>query len=109
MSVLAPMAAVVALLMQVPSSIPATFTGVFRAVESGHIVIEVENGSSMRMYTTHSTKFVRDGKPSKASEFHDGDPVQVDAERDATMNLVAVRVEAIKPKPKPPDSEEKRN
>jgi hypothetical protein len=95
--------AILALLLQSPPipSIPATFTGVFRGTESGRIVIEVENGQSMRMFVTGSTKFIRDGKPSKSSQFHDGDAVSVDAERDARMNLVALRVEAVPPKPKP--------
>ena len=94
--------AVLALLLQVPPpSIPATFSGIFRGTETGRVVIEVENGQNMRMFVTGSTKFIRDGKPSKASQFHDGDSVTVDAERDARMNLVAVRVEAVKPKAKP--------
>lgn len=104
MSLLASIA-VFALLLQVPPpSVPATFAGVFRGTESGRVVIEVENGQNMRMFVTGSTKFIRDGKPSKASQFQDGDPVTVDAVRDARMNLVALRVEAVKPKaPKPDD------
>jgi len=93
-------------LLQVPPpspSIPATFTGVYRGMESGRVVIEVDNGNSMRMFVTNSTKFVRDGKPSKASQFHDGDPVSVDAERDIRMNLVALRVTAVKPGPPDPE------
>jgi hypothetical protein len=88
-------------LMQVQPPVPsmiATFNGVYRGTESGRIVIEVENGQSMRMFVTGSTKFFRDGKPSKASQFKDGDPVTVDATRDVRMNLVAVRVETGKPK-----------
>jgi len=79
------------------STPPATFNGVYRGMESGRLVIEVENGQNMRMFTTGSTKFIRDGKRAKASDFHDGDAVSVDAERDMRMNLVAVRVEAVKP------------
>ena len=94
--------AVLFALLQIPPSVPATFSGIYRGIESGRVVIEVESGQNMRMFTTSSTKFIRDGKPSKASQFHDGDPVTVDAERDARMNLVALRVEAVKPKaPKP--------
>ena len=103
MSLLTSIAVLIALL-QVPAPIPATFNGVFRSIESGYLVIEVENGSSMRMFTTRSTKFVREGKPAKASDFHDGDAVSVDAQRDARMNMVAVRVEAVRAKPpKPPE------
>lgn len=94
--------AVLVALWQVPAPIPATFTGVFRSIESGRLVIEVESGESMRMFMTRSTKFIRDGKSVKAADFHDGDPVTVDAERDARMNMVAVKVEALKPKPTPP-------
>jgi len=90
----------IALLLQQPqpTGIPATFTGTFKMAERGRIVVEVENGETMRMYITRSTKFLRDGKPAKVSDFHDGDKVVVDAERDVRMNLIAVRVEAEKPK-----------
>jgi len=104
MNLLASIAVLFALLQapQVPVSIPATFSGIYRGIESGRVVIEVESGQSMRMFVTSSTKFIRDGKASKASQFHDGDPVTVDAQRDMRMNLVALRVEAVKPKaPKP--------
>lgn len=96
MNLLASFAVLLALLQSPP---PATFTGVFRGMESGRIVVEVEGGQNMRMFVTGSTKFIRDGKKAKASEFQDGDPITVDAERDLRMNLVAVRVEETKPKP----------
>lgn len=101
--------AVLFALMQVPT-VPATFTGVYRGMESGRMVIEVGPDQNMRMFITGSTKFIRDGKKSKASEFHDGDAVTVDAERDLRMNLVALRVEAVPPKAsKPPGDAEKPN
>jgi len=84
---------------QVPVSVPATFNGIYRGMESGRLVVEVESGQNMRMFTTSSTKYIREGKPSKASQFHDGDRVTVDAERDMRMNLVALRVEAVPPRP----------
>lgn len=100
--------AVLFALLQVPSA-PATFTGVYRGVESGHVIIEVGPDRNMRMFVTGSTKFIRDGKKSKASEFHDGDNVTVEAERDLRMNLVALRVEMLPEKaPKPPGDEEKK-
>jgi hypothetical protein len=86
-------------------TVPATFTGIFRGIESGHVVIEVDSGQNMRMFVTGSTKFIRDGKPSKANQFHDGDAVSVEAQRDLRMNLVALRVEAVKPKTPKPDGE----
>jgi hypothetical protein len=93
-------------LLQAPKQVPATFAGTFQGVESGgHLVLEVEGGHQLRMFVIGSTKFIRDGKTVKSSEFHDGDPVTVDAERDARMNLVALKVEAAKPKP--PGSKEK--
>lgn len=97
--------ALVFALMQAPPSVPATFDGVFRGIESGRLIIQVENGQNMRMFITGSTKFIRDGKRSKASEFHDGEPVTVDAERDARMNLVALRVEAAPPRPPRPQGD----
>jgi hypothetical protein len=95
-----------ALLLQQPqpTGIPATFAGTFKTAEHGRIVVEVENGETMRMYVTHSTKYFRDGKPAKLSNFQNGDRVSVDAERDVRMNLVAVRVEAVK---QPPNSNPK--
>ncbi len=100
MSLAVHIAALFTLLMQaVP---PATFTGTFRAIESGHVVVEVENSQTIRMFITSGTKFVRDGKKAKPSDFHDGDAVEVDAERDARMNMVAKRVEAVKPVPPAP-------
>jgi hypothetical protein len=93
-------------LLQAPKQIPATFTGVFRGIESGgHLVLEVEGGHQLRMFVIGSTKFIRDGKSVKSETFHDGDAVSVDADRDARMNLVALRVEAKKPVP--PTSKEK--
>jgi hypothetical protein len=92
--------AVLFALLQIPSA-PATFTGVYRGVESGHVIVEIGPDRNMRMFVTGSTKFIRDGRKSKASEFHDGDYVTVDAERDLRMNLVALRVELTPPeKPK---------
>jgi|SRR5580693_6367016 hypothetical protein len=101
MNLLASLTVLLSLMQVLPPAI-ATFTGLYRGTESGRIVIEVDNGQSMRMFVIGSTKFIRDGKPSKASQFHDGDAVTVDTTRDVRMNLVAVRVE-LKPKaPKPP-------
>src|SRR5580704_17620857 len=104
MNLLASIAVLLALL-QAPPSVPATFNGVYRGVESGRVVIEVANGQNMRMFVTGSTKFIRDGKKSKASEFQDGDPVTEDAERDMRMNLVALRVEVVMPVVRKPDAE----
>jgi hypothetical protein len=85
-----------------PTGIPATFSGTFKTAEKGRIVVEVEDGETMRMYVTHSTKYFRDGKPAKLNEFQNGDRVNVDAERDVRMNLIAVRVEAVGQPPKNP-------
>ncbi len=90
-----------ALCCQVVSAV-ASFDGVFKAVEKGFVEIQVDSGDVMRMYLTHSTKFIRDGKPAKAADFHEGDKVTAEATRDARMNLLAVRIESRKndtPKP----------
>ena len=84
-------------MLQTPPAI-ATFDGTFKSADKKYLIIAVEDGQTMRMYITHSTKFVRGGKPAHASDFHEGDPVTVDAERDARLNLLAVRVETKKPK-----------
>lgn len=80
----------------------ATFAGAFKSADKKFLTITVEEGQIMRMYITGSTKFIRDGKPAKASDFHPDENVTVDASRDARFNLLAVRVEAVKPAPKAP-------
>jgi hypothetical protein len=78
----------------------ATFDGVFKTADKKFIEIQVESGDTMRMYITHATKFIRDGKAVKASDFHDGDKVTADATRDVRLNLLAVKIEN-KPDAKP--------
>jgi hypothetical protein len=81
----------------------ATFTGIFKIIDKKFLTIEVEEGQTMRMYVTGSTKFFRDGKPAKASDFHTDESVTVDASRDARFNLLAVRVEHLSKPTKAPD------
>lgn len=78
----------------------ATFNGKFKAADKKYITVDVEDGQSMRMFITSSTKFVHDGKPAKASDFVADEGVTVDAARDAHMNLLAVKVENL-PSTKP--------
>lgn len=73
----------------------ATFNGTFKSADKKFITIAVEDGQTMRMYITGSTKFIREGKPAKVSDFHTDERVTVDASRDARLNLLAVRVEAL--------------
>lgn len=70
----------------------ATFDGKFKSADKKYITIELEDGNTMRMYITGSTKFFRDDKPVKVSDFQVDDRVTVDASRDARLNLLAVRV-----------------
>jgi hypothetical protein len=91
-------AALLLALLQAPAGAIATFSGIFKSADKKYVYVEVEEGESMRMYITRMTKFVRDGKPARASDFHDGDKVDVDAERDVQLNMLAVRIEAKKPK-----------
>jgi len=84
----------------------ATFTGAFKSADKKFLFLEVEDGNTMRMYITGSTKFIRDDKPAKASDFHPGENVTVDASRDARLNLLAVRVATVPakaPDKKPPE------
>ncbi len=81
------------LLQAPPGPAIATFTGVFKSADKKYVVLALENGETMRMYITRRTRFIRDAKPARPSDFHDGEDVDVDAERDARMNLLAVRVE----------------
>lgn len=85
----------------VPDAV-ATFDGVFKSADKKFLEIQVDDsGDVMRMYITRTTKFIRDGKTVKPSDFHDGDKVTADATRDARLNLLAVKVEIKKPEEKP--------
>jgi hypothetical protein len=85
----------------------ATVNGTFKSADKKFVTVQVENDQLMRMFITGSTKFIRDGKPAKASEFELGETVVVDTTRDQRMNLLAVRIELVKPdgKPKPEPTE----
>ena len=73
----------------------ATFNGAFKSADKKYLTIELEEGNTMRMSITGSTKFFRDDKPAKASDFHPGENVTVDASRDARLNLLAVRIATV--------------
>lgn len=81
----------------------ATFDGTFKSADKKYLTIEVEEGQAMRMYITGSTKFFRDDKEVKAADFHPDEKVTVEASRDARLNLLAVRVIAVKPREKKSD------
>ena len=83
----------------------ATFNGKFKSADKKFLTIEVEEGQTMQMHITGSTKFVRDGKPAKAADFHADESVIVDASRDTLLNLLAVRVEAVAAKAAEPKAE----
>lgn len=78
----------------------ATFEGKFKSADKKYITIELDEGQTMRMYITGSTKFFRDDKAAKAGDFKTDERVSVDASRDQRMNLLAVRVAKVEPKPK---------
>jgi hypothetical protein len=78
----------------------ATFHGTFKSADKKYLMIDVEDGNTMRMFVK-GAKFILDGKPAKAAQFHTGDKVTVDAARDTLMNLVAVRVTAAPAKKAP--------
>lgn len=88
----------------------ATITGTFKSADKKYIFIDVEDGNTMRVYITGSTKFFRDDKQVKVSDFHQGDSVSVDISRDNRLNMLAVRVTAVPPKPdkKAPEPEHDR-
>lgn len=87
------------------TSAVATFTGAFKSADKKYLFLEVGDGNTMRMYITGSTKFIRDDKPAKASDFHAGENVTVDAASDLRLNLLVVRVAAVpvKAPAKPPE------
>ena len=83
----------------------ATFEGKFKSADKKYVTIELDEGQTMRMFVTGSTKFFRDDKPAKPADFHTDERVAVDASRDGRMNLLAVRVMTVQPKPKPKSAE----
>ena len=84
------------MMFQADTAAVATFKGEFKSADKKFLFVEVEDGQTMRMYITRATKFIRDGKPAKAADFQSGEKVNVDAERDARMNMLAVKIEKIK-------------
>ena len=70
----------------------ATIDGVFKTADKKFVEVQVESGDIMRMYITGKTKFIREGKAVKSSEFHDGEKVTADATRDARLNMLAVKI-----------------
>ena len=88
-------------LQPVPNAV-ATFDGTFKVSNGKFIEVQMESGETLRMYLTRATKFIRDGKPTKAATFHEGDKVTIDAERDVRFNLLAVKLEAVKSEPAKP-------
>jgi hypothetical protein len=73
----------------------ATFTGSFKSADKKFLFLDLEDGNTMRMYITSATKFFRDDKPAKISDFHSGENITVDVSRDARLNLLAVRVAVV--------------
>lgn len=71
----------------------ATIDGSFKSADKKHVFIEVEDGQVMQMFITGATKFIKDDKQVKASDFQSGEAVTVDAMRDARFNLIAVKVQ----------------
>lgn len=90
----------IAPMLQVPN-VPASFEGVFKSADKKFVIVQVEGGENMRAYATRSTKYVRDGKPAHAADFHTGEKVVLEAERDVRLNLVATKLELAKGKPSP--------
>jgi len=76
----------------------ASFTGTFKSADKKYLFIDLEDGNTMRMFITGATKFFRDDKPAKVSDFHQGDSVAVDVSRDNRLNMLAVRVTTVPPK-----------
>ena len=86
-------------LREAPQAAVATFDGVFKIADKKYVTVAVENNQTMRLYLTGKTQFFREGKPAKVSDFQNGDPITIDAERDARMNMLAVRIELAKQSP----------
>ena len=80
------------LLLQAEPRAVATFDGVWKSGDRKQIYIAVESGETLRMLVTGATKFVRGRKPARITEFHEGEKISVDAERDLMMNMLVVRV-----------------
>ena len=81
------------LLLQAEPRAIATFDGAWKSGDRKQLYLAVDSGETMRMLVTRTTRFFRAGQPARVTDFHEGDNVTVDAERDLYMNLLAVRVE----------------
>lgn len=80
----------------------ASFNGTLKSADKKWLILAVENGESLKMFVTSKTRFLRDGKAAKPADFHDGEAVVVDAERDVRLNMIAVKVEfPVKTPPEP--------
>ncbi len=93
-------------LSDVPLNAVATFDGVFKTASKKFVEIQLPTGDTMRMYITKDTKFVKDGKTVASKAFEDGDKVTAEAERDARMNMLAVKIQSP-PQPAEPAAEKK--
>ena len=87
------------MLLQVNTDAIASFSGTLKSADKKWVILAMDEGQTLRMFVTAKTKFVRKGASVKPSEFHDGESVTVEAERDVRMNLIAVKVEFPARKP----------
>ena len=83
----------------------ASFQGTLKSADKKWVILAVENGESLKMFVTGKTKFIRDGKSAKPGDFHDGEQVTADAERDLRLNMLCIKLqyppaEERKPAPK---------
>ena len=83
------------LLLQAEPRAIATFDGAWKSGDRKQLYIALDSGETMRMLITRTTRFFRAGQPARVTDFHEGDKVTVDAERDLYMNLLAVRVDLL--------------
>ena len=71
----------------------ASFQGTLKSADKKWVILAVENGESLKMFVTGKTRFIRDGKSAKPGDFHDGEQVTADAERDLRLNMLCIKLE----------------
>jgi hypothetical protein len=70
----------------------ATMHGVLKQLTNKDIYIVAEGDQTVKIERTHKTKFLRDGKPIKASEIALGSVLSIDVGKDPQLKPQAINV-----------------
>jgi hypothetical protein len=79
------------------SAMEAVFTGTVTSITKSDLGIQAEGGNVLSFSILHKTKFLKDGKTVKWSDFHNGNMVTIQAGEDPTGHPAAITVTLGKP------------